>query len=308
LSKYLKYYKKCLSYSENKKNDFYHNLFFEAARRVAEGPLVSIIMPTYNAAATVELALKSLLSQSWKNLQIVVVDDASTDNTIDLVISIMVTDARIILLRNPVNVGPYVSRNLGMSCVTGKWVTTHDADDLAVPDRIERQVHELLASGAIAGTGSMLRIDKSGYVTRSSKVGPTSSDGYLRFCFVSLMIQTNFFHNNLGAWDSVRVGGDAEMIARIKSLGVLIHHIDEPLMLCLDHEQGLTNHSVLGLLQEDGLANDIRSTYATQYALWHRNGFSKKLSLRGTLRPFHAPEQLSVKSDDIEMIFNHNMR
>jgi hypothetical protein len=96
-------------------------------------PRVSILVPTWNAAATVERALASVLAEHDVPLEIVVVDDASTDGSADLVATIAARDPRVVLLRLPTNGGVSNARNRGLAVVRGEWLGFLDADDRLFP-------------------------------------------------------------------------------------------------------------------------------------------------------------------------------
>jgi hypothetical protein len=104
---------------------------------VSETPRLSILVPTWNAATTVERALDSILAERAIPLEIVVVDDASTDGTADLVAAIAERDPRIVLLRLPANGGVSNARNRGLEIVRGEWLAFLDADDLLLPGALE---------------------------------------------------------------------------------------------------------------------------------------------------------------------------
>jgi len=91
---------------------------------------------------SVDFWLISLIPQTYENIEIIVVDDHSTDGTEDLVKEIMAQDDRIVYVRNEKNMGTYASRNVGMKMARGSYVTTHDGDDYSLPWRIEEQVGE----------------------------------------------------------------------------------------------------------------------------------------------------------------------
>ena len=101
-------------------------------------PRVSVILPTFNRAKTLRAAIDSVLSQSYRSLELIVVDDASTDETEALVTSI--DDARISYLRHNDNSGGSAARNSGLRAATGELLAFQDSDDLWLPDKLERQV------------------------------------------------------------------------------------------------------------------------------------------------------------------------
>ena len=108
------------------------------ARQVVPGR-VSVIIPAYNAAATVERTIASVLNQSYTNLEVLVVDDGSTDETAALVQQMVDVAGRIRLLQKP-NGGLVSARNHGIAHATGEFIAPVDADDLWHPQKIAKQV------------------------------------------------------------------------------------------------------------------------------------------------------------------------
>lgn len=103
-------------------------------------PLVSIIIPCYNSEKYIEECIVSVLGQTYKNIQVIVVDDCSTDSSYDLVEEKFSLDDRVVLLRNDVNSGVNKTRHFGVSKSTGDYICFLDSDDLFFPDKVDRQV------------------------------------------------------------------------------------------------------------------------------------------------------------------------
>ena len=116
--------------------------------------LISVIMPAYNSGATIERAITSLLQQTYQNLQILIIDDNSTDSTAEIVQKLIEKNSRIEYFKLPftdphrinfrgvnVNAG-YMARNYGFEKAIGTWLTFQDADDTSLLNRIEVQ-HDL---------------------------------------------------------------------------------------------------------------------------------------------------------------------
>jgi succinoglycan biosynthesis protein ExoO len=101
-------------------------------------PLVSVILPTYNAAAHVDRAIASALAQSWQTLEVIVADDASQDATPARVEGWSARDPRVRLIRMAENGGPARARNAAIAASHGSWLALLDADDAYGPGRIER--------------------------------------------------------------------------------------------------------------------------------------------------------------------------
>lgn len=106
-------------------------------------PVVSIVMPVYNAEPYLADAIRSILAQTWADFELIVVDDASTDRCPDLIHSF--SDPRIRRVRNELNLGVAATRNRGVMLARGEFVAQMDPDDLAHPRRIAEQVAFLRA-------------------------------------------------------------------------------------------------------------------------------------------------------------------
>lgn len=117
---------------------------------VSAQPLVSVIVPAFNAAAFIERTLDSVLSQTHRHLEILVVDDGSVDATARIVEATAATDARVQLLRRE-NYGVAAARNAALAEARGEYIAPIDADDLWYPTKIEKQVQALERAGASHG-------------------------------------------------------------------------------------------------------------------------------------------------------------
>ena len=110
--------------------------------------LVSIIMPAYNAEKTLSEAVTSALQQTYKNFELLIIDDCSTDSTAALAKDFCARDSRVRLLRNPCNSGASQTRHNGAAQAQGRWLAFLDSDDLWAPDKLEKQM-ALLAAGDV---------------------------------------------------------------------------------------------------------------------------------------------------------------
>lgn len=100
--------------------------------------LISIVMPSYNASAFIKESIASVQRQTYKNWELIIVDDCSSDNTVDLIKS--VEDERIRFFKNEKNSGAAVSRNRALHEAKGKWIAFLDSDDIWVPTKLEEQL------------------------------------------------------------------------------------------------------------------------------------------------------------------------
>jgi glycosyltransferase involved in cell wall biosynthesis len=108
------------------------------ADRATPTPRLSVILPAWNAAATIERALGSVLDERGVDLECVVIDDASTDGTADLVQAVADRDERVVLIRLAANGGVSNARNRGLAAARGEWLAFQDADDRMLPAGIAR--------------------------------------------------------------------------------------------------------------------------------------------------------------------------
>ncbi|MDO5631739.1 MAG: glycosyltransferase family A protein [Paracoccus sp. (in: a-proteobacteria)] len=264
------------------------------------GPLVSVIMAAFNAADTITAAARSILNQTWRNLELLIVDDASTDGTTAALRQIAASDDRVRVIRNSRNLGPFVSKNIAISQMArGAWITGHDADDWAHPQWIERHMSDVLRSeGAIlASTAMMLRMGAAGHF---GNVIPASlhhaPDGFRRRAFVSTLFHADTLRDRLGYFDCVRFGADGEMVARAQSLlGPAWRNLDVFAMLCLDGADNLTNAPASALRQTGG-AKGPRQAYNESWRDWHSRAGAddKRLGFPQRIRRFPAPDAMIV--------------
>jgi len=102
-------------------------------------PLVAVIIPTFNRAALLERAVQSVLHQTFRDFELVVVDDGSTDNTAELPV-FKNPDPRLCSIRLPENRGVSAARNAGVKATTAPWLAFLDSDDEWLPEKLEKQV------------------------------------------------------------------------------------------------------------------------------------------------------------------------
>lgn len=99
-------------------------------------PLISVIIPVHNAEESIEKAVSSVLGQTYKHLQIIIIDDGSSDSTPAIVKKLCLGSPSVQLIQNKANKGVSASRNLGIEASKGKWITFLDADDYFDKDYI----------------------------------------------------------------------------------------------------------------------------------------------------------------------------
>lgn len=127
-----------------------------------KNPLVTVIIPVYNVEKYVAKAILSICNQTYKKLQIIVVDDCSTDKTYEIVEKLAINEKRILLLRNNTNSKIVRTLNYGLKYAKGEYIARMDGDDICSQNRIEKQLNYLISNPEFSLVGShVYTIDES---------------------------------------------------------------------------------------------------------------------------------------------------
>lgn len=152
--------------------------------------LVSIIMPVYNGALYIRESIESILSQTYSNFEFIIINDGSSDNTLEIIHSY--ADSRIILIDQK-NTGTSQAMNVGIRIAKGQYVARMDHDDIAMPERIAMQVQFLMKNPNYGVVGSSAyKIDACGNIT-GSIICPTTDEEIK----VKLLRNTPFVHSSV---------------------------------------------------------------------------------------------------------------
>lgn len=136
------------------------------------GPLVSVIIPAHDAADHLARSLQSALAQDLSTLEVIVVDDASSDATADVALTASRDDPRVVLCRSARNLGPAGARNLGLRAASGHWVALLDADDAFAPGRLGRLLAAAEASRADVVADNLLLCEAGPGLPPEPMLGP----------------------------------------------------------------------------------------------------------------------------------------
>jgi len=154
---------------------------------ISKKPSVSVIMPVYNAGDFLVEAIESILGQTYKNFELIIINDASTDNSLKIISSYkkrFSEKIKVINLKKNLNRGGDVCANLGFVKAKGEFIARMDADDIAVSTRLEKQVNFLLKhlKYALVGSNAFV-INKEGEIT-GEKIVPSLHKNILKEFFV----------------------------------------------------------------------------------------------------------------------------
>lgn len=268
-----------------------HSLFArirapEVAAAEAGLDAVTVIVPTYNPAASYLRTIESLTRQSWRNLEILIVDDASTSGTEFIALAVE-SDPRVRVIRVPQNGGAYRARNTGLHAATGEFVTVVDADDLAHPRRIEMQLRPFREDPDVVATLSRaVRLTADG---RATLVGFTPE----RMNTSSLLFRRQEVVDRIGYYDHVRKAGDTEYMDRLRVA------MPERRIIELREHLGLTQLTLGSLSRGDFRPGNWHSgdrvAYRKQFRGWHAAAVDRGEDLRveiGAPPRFIAPAAL----------------
>jgi teichuronic acid biosynthesis glycosyltransferase TuaG len=210
--------------------------------------LVSIIMPVYNSDAHVETAIYSILQQSYGEWELIVVDDASTDNSVQKIEGIINSDSRIKLIKLLNNAGASVSRNAALNRAKGRFVAFLDSDDIWYPDKLEKQVEFMLKRKVPISFTSYELIDENGasknHIIHS--VEKLTQIDYLKntiIGFSTSMIDTQMVGNSFRMMD-IRTRQDASLWITLLGKGFVAQGIDEVLVKYRVHSQSISANKV----------------------------------------------------------------
>ena len=146
--------------------------------------LVSIIMPSYNTAPYIAESIRSVMAQTYTDWELIIVDDASTDNT-DEVVNTKDLSSKIHYLKNDRNRGAAYSRNRALREAKGKWIAFLDSDDVWAPDKLEKQIAFMTKNGYAFSYTRYEEMDENGKPTGTIVGGPKriTKTGMYNYCW-----------------------------------------------------------------------------------------------------------------------------
>jgi glycosyltransferase involved in cell wall biosynthesis len=167
----------------------------------AQQPIISVIMPVYNAELYLEEAINSIISQTFKNFEFIIIDDGSSDDSLKIIQKYADRDSRIICISRE-NKGIIYSLNEGLNISNGQYVARMDADDISYPERLEAQYIFMMESKLDVCGGDYISINKDGLFVDSHDVSKEDFEILLTmasnvpFAHPSVMMRKSFLINN----------------------------------------------------------------------------------------------------------------
>lgn len=260
-------------------------------------PLISVIIPVFNGSRGLATALRGLQNQTWPQLEIIVVDDGSSDDSLSIARQYAQDDPRIRVIPHETNQGAYPARNTGFAEARGAFITVHDADDWSHPQKLELQVRPLRNDPEIKATVShWVRAGNDLEMTRWRM-----EETWIYRNVSSLMVRAEL-RETLGYWDRVKVNADTEYYYRLLS-AYGPEAITEvcpglPLAFGRTEPQSLTMQSATHLRTQ---FRGVRRDYMEAAHDWHeRAGTVENLYLARfpAYRPFRVPVEIGLGDPD----------
>lgn len=271
------------------------NILGESPEKIEGDLKVSIVMPIYSAGEQVRIAIESLLAQSYRNIEIIAVDDCSPDNTFSILQALEQQDPRVKAVQPQENGGAYAARNYGLKFATGDVITTHDSDDWSHPQKIASQVEYLEKNPNVQGCAvHWIRVLDNLEFTQNWR--PTNS--LTHWSQSSFMFRRNVLET-IGEWDHVRIGGDTEYIWRMQakfgkgSLAKILPEI--PLAFALDEESSLTRTKATHVRT---VYFGLRHIYREICAWWHNSDHELHVQNAKLSRRFPAPRSMYERTEE----------
>ncbi|SDD46884.1 glycosyltransferase [Glycomyces harbinensis] len=281
---------------------WFDRLRADAGPRIEHGPRISVVMTAFRPDRALLTAVRSLLEGTWRNLEVLVVDDASGAEYDAVLEAAAALDDRVRVIRKPSNGGTFAARNTAfdrildraaLDSATGEFITGLDSDDWAVPDRLARSIAPLLAEPEVQLThGEAFLFNEDLTVTRPGRVVTTISTA-------SMMFRRGVLER-IGYYDEVRKGADTEFLQRVSSAfgKDAVHRLQGAWDTFMRQAPGSLSREEFG----PGWKHPSRRAYQSSYPLWHKEiskgGADPYLPRSPRPRPFWAPQHTAVARAD----------
>lgn len=200
----------------------------------SQKPLVSIVLPVYNAGNFLVETVSSVVNQTYKNWELICVNDDSQDNSLSILQDFALQDSRIKVYSNNKNLGVALNSNFAISKAKGKYLARMDADDVMMPDRIEKQVLFLQKNPGVVIVGGQCQLINEEGKQIGKKVFPTKNIDLYQMAFRSMPIQQPTMMINLNllpkkfTWynDKFKPADDLDLFFRLFNYGLFANLSD----------------------------------------------------------------------------------
>jgi succinoglycan biosynthesis protein ExoO len=243
---------------------------------MSAGPRVSVIMANYNGARHLAEAIASVQAQTLSDWELILVDDASTDDSLGVALALAERDPRIRLVGQSRNLGPAAARNRALDAARGAWIAVADSDDVMLPSRLERLLaraeregaaivadNQLICSADLRGRVPFIephearrfaRVDLAAFIDSSRLYAKGADLG-----FVKPLIRRDLIDRAGARYDeSLRIGEDFHFLVGLLAAGAELSLEPEPLYLYRKHGASISHRLrpevLAAMIEADGQA------------------------------------------------------
>lgn len=258
---------------------------------------VTVLMPAYNCAHYVARSIKSILKQTFSDFEFLIIDDGSTDNTDEVILSF--SDERINYIHNERNLGVAKTLNHGLKLAKGEYIVRMDSDDISRPMRIERQVKFMDNNPSIGISGTFTRLFGSQLpVINRRPTGPSVVDAFMVFDNpishpTAILRRQLFTENNILYDPHFNRTEDYELWCRCRGI-FLLDNLPEQLVMMRIHKKSVTGkfgeimrHQTENVLRKQLRTLDV-SPNQEELSFHHMVGRGNRLFTRNDLKRAHA--------------------
>lgn len=274
--------------TDNSVGSPFSRLRCSVSHRVENGPLVAVVVTAWCPGEDLYLSVRSILAQTWRNLEVIIVNDASPSEFHEVFEQCEKMDSRVRVIHQEINQGTYMARNAALSQTAADYVTFQDSDDWSHPARIEAQVNTLQEhKQLVAVHGYALSLSEDMRFCRAGRPILHSNAS-------SLMFRRQLVLAKIGFMDSVRKGADTEYALRIKLA------FGEEAFGTLELPLSFIRLSSGSLSRDEfraGWQHPARRAYKSAYGYWHgliRAGQASPYRKLGGERAFPAPLRFQI--------------
>lgn len=267
----------------------FDRLTAKAERPITSGPKISVIVTSYKPDAGLVTAVRSVLAQSWTNLEALIADDGSPSEYDPVLKQCLGLDDRVKLVKLEQNSGTYTARNTAFDVSTGDFITFHDSDDWAHPLRLQTQIQPLIDDpDLVASISTALTVSDQLTITRPGRKLDL-------LCTPSLMFRKEPVLSRLGYFDAIRKAADTEFLRRIEATfgSKAVRRIPDGYYTLMRQSPDSLSRAEF----RTGWRHPAREAYQSAYLPWHQAIKAGKadpfLERNPSVRPFAAPARFS---------------
>ena len=212
-------------------------------------PLISILLPVYNAEKHIKKALNSITNQTYKNLEIICIDDGSSDNSLQIIENLAKDDQRLKVYKNEQNLGLIRTLNKAIDLTKGEYIARMDADDVSLPERLEKQLNFLKRNNLDMVDCQIEYTNEKGHIFKRNSFVPSTQKALLFYSFFktpllhpTILCKSKILKENIYIFDkSIIHCEDYQLWTRLLQKKYSIKKMSEKLYIQLVNADSVSN-------------------------------------------------------------------